>query len=232
MALAIQKESFFWHKVHSITGIIPVGFYMLQHLTLNTFTLAGPERFNGVIHFFETLPSHILLALEVVAIWTPLVFHAVYGLFIVGRSQPNAFTQKYGWSQNRMYSFQRWSGIFIFFFLIYHVLSTTGAKYTQGAETILYDAWQTKLTDHGYIFFVVYLLGILASAYHLSYGVWNFAIRWGITISEEAQLRVQKFALGMFIVVTLMGWSALTGFLIHKPIGPEKYTQVSVPNFQ
>lgn len=217
MAIAVGKESFFWHKVHSLTGIVPVGFYMVQHLTLNSFTLAGPERFDGVIGFFETLPKHILLGLEVTAIWLPLLFHAVYGLFIIGRATPNSSAEKYGFTENRMYTFQRWSGILIFFFLVYHIISTTGVKYTQGVEHILYDAWQTKLTSNGYSIFVVYLIGILASSYHLSFGIWNFAIRWGITISESAQLRVQKFSMGMFIAVTLLGWAALTGFLIHKP---------------
>src|SRR5579885_2364110 len=139
MAVSITKENFFWHKLHSLTGIIPVGFYMLQHLTLNSFSLAGPAYFNGVIGFFEGMPFHFLFLLELVAIWLPLAFHAVYGLFIVSRGQPNYFSSKYGWSQNRMYSFQRYSGIFLFFFLIIHVLMTTGTKYWYGdADHIRY----------------------------------------------------------------------------------------------
>jgi succinate dehydrogenase / fumarate reductase cytochrome b subunit len=165
------------------------------------------------------MPKHILLGLEIVGIWLPLLFHAVYGLFIIGRGKSNYLSEKYKWSQNRMYMLQRWSGIVIFFFLIYHISTTTGAKYAQGAETIYYDAMQAKLTANGYFFFFVYLVGILASAYHLSYGIWNFCIRWGITISEKAQERVQKFSLAFFVLVTLLGWAALTGFLLHKPSG-------------
>src|SRR5438309_4404693 len=103
MALSITKENYFWHKVHSLTGIVPVGFYMLQHLILNSFSLAGPGYFDGVIAFFESTPPHILLVMEVGLIWLPLLFHAVYGIFIVGRAQPNYLSSKYGWSQNRMY---------------------------------------------------------------------------------------------------------------------------------
>jgi len=216
MALALTKENFFWHKVHSLTGVVPVGYYMVQHLVLNSFTLAGPEKFNGVIGFFESLPKHLLLVLEVTAIWLPLLFHAVYGMFIVGRSQTNYFTTKYGWSQNRMYTFQRYSGVFIFFFLMYHVATTTVAKYVTGStEPILYNAWHDKLTAFGGIFFVVYLLGILASSYHFAYGLWNFSIRWGIIISDDAQLKVQRFSLVAFVGLTLIGWAALAGFLIH-----------------
>ncbi|MCC7230115.1 MAG: hypothetical protein IT203_06950 [Fimbriimonadaceae bacterium] len=219
MSLALNRENYVWHKLHSLSGIIPVGFYMLQHLTLNSFTIAGPEKFNGVIQFFESLPKHLLLVLEIVAIWIPLLFHAVYGLFIVNRGQSNYFEGKYKWSQNRMYTIQRWSGLFLFLFLAFHIATTTVAKYIGGSATIIeYAAWQEKLTSYGYALFFVYLLGVLAASYHLSYGVWNFCIRWGITISDKAQLRIQKFSFGMFIAVTLLGWSVLVGFLIHKPV--------------
>ena len=218
MSLAINRENYFWHKLHSLTGIIPVGFYMLQHLTLNSFAFDSPEKFNGVVGFFETLPKHFLLVLEIVAIWLPLLFHAVYGLFIANRGEVNYFNKKYGWSQNRMYTFQRWSGIFLFLFLAYHIATTTIAKYMTGnIKVIEFAAWHEKLTQYGYIFLVIYALGVLTASYHLCYGIWNFCIRWGITISDKAQERIQKFSFGMFIVVTLLGWAALFGFLGHNP---------------
>jgi succinate dehydrogenase / fumarate reductase, cytochrome b subunit len=221
MSLAISRESFFWHKVHSLTGVIPVGFYMVQHLTLNSFSLGGAAKFDAVIGFFEGIPIHILLAMEILIIWLPLFFHAIYGLFITSRAQQNYFTSKYKWSQNRMYAFQRYSGVFLFFFLIYHVISTTVYKYiTHDAEVIKYAAWNKHLTEYGGIFLIVYALGVLAASYHLAYGIWNFCIRWGITISDRAQLRVQKFSLVFFFVLTLLGWGALGGFLMNKSDGP------------
>ena len=223
MSLALNKESFFWHKVHSLTGIIPVGFYMVQHLTLNSFSLGGASKFDSVIGFFDSIPFHLLLVLEIVAIWVPLLFHAVYGIFITSRGESNYFSTKYKWSQNRMYTFQRYSGILLFFFLIYHVASTTGVKYTTGDSTaIYYAAWHAKLTTMPWaaIILPTYLIGVLAASYHLAYGIWNFCIRWGITVSDRAQIRIQKFSLAFFIVITLLGWSSIAGFLMNKPGEP------------
>ncbi|MEZ0324313.1 MAG: hypothetical protein ACAH95_00260 [Fimbriimonas sp.] len=222
MSLALTRESFFWHKVHSLTGIVPVGFYMVQHLTLNSFSLGGAAKFDAVIGFFEGIPIHLLLLLEAVAIWIPLLFHAIYGLFITSRGEVNNyFTTKYKWSQARMYSFQRYSGIFLFFFLIYHVLTTTVNKYLTGnPEVIKYAAWHENLTANGGLLLIVYILGVFFASYHLAYGIWNFCIRWGITISDQAQLRVQKFSLVFFIAITLLGWAALAGFLFNKQEGP------------
>jgi len=218
MSLALNKENFFWHKVHSLTGIVPVGYYMAQHLVLNSYSLAGADKFNGVIAFFESLPKYVLLTVEALGIWLPLLFHAIYGIFIVYRAQPNFIGTKYGWSQNRMYTLQRWTGIIIFAFLCYHVATTTATKYlTNNPESIMFDAWHAKLTSMYGLWLVVYLVGIAASSYHLAYGIWNFCIRWGITISESAQRQVQKVSLVVFLGLTLIGWGALAGFLINPP---------------
>jgi succinate dehydrogenase / fumarate reductase, cytochrome b subunit len=218
MSVALARENYFLHKLHSLTGIIPVGFYMIQHLTLNSFSIAGRDQFNAVIGFFGGMPIHLLLLLEVVAIWFPLAFHGIYGLFITSRAQQNYVGTKYRWSQNRMYTFQRVSGIFIFFFLIYHVTTTTGRTYLTGSrEGIMFDAWHVALTSNFYILLVFYMLGVLASSYHLAYGVWNFCIRWGITISDAAQIKLQKFAAFLFVAVTLLGWLALAGFVVDRP---------------
>jgi len=219
MALAFNKENYALHKLHSLTGVVPVGYYMVQHLALNTFTLAGPQYFNNVIHFFEAMPKHLLLGLEIFGIWIPMLFHAVYGLFINSRGLKNNTVPQYAkYRENRYYSFQRWSGIFIFIFLCYHVASTTGVKmYTNSTESIEYAAMAAKFTANGYIMFVFYALGILTSTYHFSYGLWSFCIRWGITVSEKSQARMFKISGGVFVGLLLMGWAALAGFLIHDP---------------
>lgn len=215
MAVSVRKENFVLHKIHSLTGIVPVGYYVVQHLVLNTFSLAGPTMFNDVIGFFESMPKFLLLAIELVAIWIPLLFHAIYGLFIVDRAQPNYFTRKYKWSQNRMYTLQRWSGIFLFFFLIIHFATTTGYKYLTGnSDVIKFAAWHGKLTEYYGIWLIFYVVGVFVASYHLCYGLWNFCIRWGITVSDKAQVTVQKFSFVAFILLTLIGWGALVGFLI------------------
>jgi succinate dehydrogenase / fumarate reductase cytochrome b subunit len=216
MAVSLARENYILHRIHSITGIVPVGYYMVQHLALNTFSIGGEAKFNGVIEFFEGMPKHFLLAMEVLMIWVPLLFHAIYGLFIVSRAKGNYFSDKYKWSENLMFTLQRASGIVIFAFLIYHVSTTTVAKYiSNDASIIKYAAMQQKLQNPA--IFLAYVVGIAASSYHLGYGLWNFCIRWGITISESAQKKVQKFSGLAAVAITLMGWAALVGFLMHKP---------------
>ncbi|MCU0315679.1 MAG: hypothetical protein MUC92_03710 [Fimbriimonadaceae bacterium] len=227
MLVRLVREDYFWHKVHSLTGIVPVGYYLAQHLLLNTFSLAGASRFNGVIGFFEGMPTHFLLALKIVAIWIPLIFHAVYGIFIISRAEGNYSEKAYKYRENRYYTWQRWSGIFAFFFLCYHMFTTSVAAKIWGVEqTIAYDQWASKLAGptiggvDTYLILVVYMLGILVCTYHLGYGLWNFCIRWGITVSEKAQMAMAKVGFAAFVVLTLFGWVALFGFF--NPIFEKK----------
>ncbi len=212
------RESFFWHKVHSLTGVIPTGFYMVQHLTLNSFALAGPDKFNGVIHFFESMPKHFLFFLKFGVIWPALIFHAVYGLFIISRSEGNYSEASMKFRENRYYTLQRWSGIFAFFFLVYHMASTSVLGQIKGAESIEYASWAERLAAPGgtYLVLLFYVLGVASCSYHFAYGIWNFCIRWGITISESAQQKTAKLSQGVFVGLTFIGILALVGFF--KPI--------------
>jgi succinate dehydrogenase / fumarate reductase, cytochrome b subunit len=226
MAVSLTRENYVMHRIHSITGVMPVGYYMVQHLVLNLNSVASPEKFNGVIDFFESFPKHLLLAVEAGMIWIPLLFHAIYGLFIVSRAENNYFTTKYKWSENRMFFLQRLSGVAVFFFLIYHVLTTTVQKYLSGnADAIKYAAMSDRF--HNPLVLAAYVLGILGASYHLGYGLWNFCIRWGITVTEAAQQRIQKISAVVFVAVTLIGWGALVGFFLHDKTGENPAAPVS-----
>jgi len=115
--------------------------------------------------------------------------------------------------------------------MVHHIIITTANKYVNGDEVIRYAGMHNYFAGTWYGV-PIYVIGVLCASYHLCYGIWNFCIRWGITISERAQMKVQKFAFVMFIVVTLLGWSALVGFLIPKysQTAPSysAYTQSSV----
>lgn len=211
-----MRENYFWHKLHSLTGVIPTGFYLMQHLFLNTFSLAGPEKFNGVIGFFEGMPKHLLYMLKFGVIWPALIFHAVYGIFIVSRANENYTNSAMKYRENRYYWLQRVSGIVAFFFLAYHMATTSVLGQIQGADVIMYDTWASRLSAFGGLVGLFYVIGILASAYHFAYGIWNFSIRWGLAISERAQQNIGKLSMGLFIVVSALGMLALVGFF--KPV--------------
>ena len=47
----------FWlRRLHSLSGIFPIGFFLLEHMFSNAFILLGSEAYNGQIKFLQSLP--------------------------------------------------------------------------------------------------------------------------------------------------------------------------------
>jgi succinate dehydrogenase / fumarate reductase cytochrome b subunit len=196
------------HKLHSLSGIVPLGIFLVQHLTLNSFALASPQHFNAVIDFFnKKMPSHILFVLEWGLIFLPLLFHGLYGLVITAHGQVNV--GRYSYWRNWMYLWQRISGVILIVFIAVHVWGTTISHRLFGAN-IYYDGMVEYFRNPLLVAF--YLVGITSATFHLSNGIWNFCIRWGITVSERAQQACAKVCAVIFVLLTALGWAALFAF--------------------
>lgn len=230
-----MRENYTLHKLHSLTGIIPVGYYLVQHLLLNSFTLAGPQYFNGVIHFFEGIPKHVFYPLKFGIIWGCLLFHAIYGIFIAARAEPNLTKAAYKYRENGYYTWQRITGAIAFLFLCYHMTTTSVATMAKGSPegVITYEVWADKLSSPflgiPFFFFAVYAIGVACSAFHFSYGLWHFCIRWGITVNEKAQETMGKVAKASFVLITILGVAALGGFFLHQPQAEQVEAKATAP---
>ncbi|MGA7784912.1 MAG: hypothetical protein WB997_09745, partial [Candidatus Acidiferrales bacterium] len=72
-------HSFLLRKLHSLTGLIPVGAYMADHLFENSYSLVSPEKYNEASRALQTIPWR--LPLEIGIIWLPILYHAAYGFY-------------------------------------------------------------------------------------------------------------------------------------------------------
>lgn len=77
-SVASQRE-FYLLRLHSLTGVVPLGGFLLEHLWTNASATAGRTAFNEAVGQLQRLPG--LLFLEVFGILLPLTFHAFYGDF-------------------------------------------------------------------------------------------------------------------------------------------------------
>jgi succinate dehydrogenase / fumarate reductase cytochrome b subunit len=192
---SLFRDSFLLHKLHSLSGVLPIGFFMVFHLLANSYSLRGETEFNTVVKVIGYLPFVFLVELAV--IFVPILFHAIYGLFIVAEMQgPGGNVAYYGYGRNWLYWLQRWSGVVALVYITYHVFSTTGhrwmyevtggaAGHEEGFRAIAYEAMAWRFAGWGYTLF--YVLGITAATFHLANGLFNFCIRWGITVGSNAQ---------------------------------------------
>jgi succinate dehydrogenase / fumarate reductase cytochrome b subunit len=207
MANAASKpdSSYFWDKLHSLSGIIPIGAFLAEHFWSNSYALVSPESFNSTAAALEHIPWRV--PVEFCFIWLPIAFHGVYGIEIWWRGKSNAF--QHPWMANWLYTLQRWTGIIAFAFIIWHVW--TERFVTHGISTYAGVAHDFR---HPY-YAAFYVIGILAASFHLGNGIWNFCCKWGIAVTPRAQRAAGWFGASVGLAFTVVGLLIIAGFIYN-----------------
>ncbi len=218
-AKAKFHDPYFWHKLHSLTGILPIGIFLIQHLIANSYALHGDtlvqrvDSYNTVIKVFGYLP--FVAVLEILIIYVPILFHSFYGLFITAYGKYNVGAYSYG--RNWQYTLQRVSGVLALIYIGVHVYNTSIQKYVlewhhqvNPTYAISYQAMAAQNANNWYFLFAA--VGIVATVFHFSSGLWNFCIRWGLTISRRSQIAMGYIAAGVFLIFSTIGLWTLTSF--------------------
>src|SRR6195952_5962807 len=105
-----EGHSFFWHKLHALSGIVPIGAFLVEHIVSNFETWNGPLAYAQQVKFLNSLP--LVRVLEWAFIFIPLAFHACYGVYIGLRGRSNV--NVYPWAGNWGYFTQRITGYLAF----------------------------------------------------------------------------------------------------------------------
>lgn len=200
-----EQRDFFYRRLHSLLGVIPIGLFVVQHLIINHFAVYGEESFNKAASFMGNLP--FVLVLEIFVIYLPILFHAILGVYIVFVAKNNP--GRYGFFRNWMFFLQRITGIITFIFIIVHVWQTR-IQVAMGGVEVNYSLMEGILTQPLYFWF--YIIGVIATVFHLANGLWGFAVSWGITQSPRSQQIATYATLLVFIVVSYIGVRSLIAF--------------------
>jgi succinate dehydrogenase / fumarate reductase, cytochrome b subunit len=213
--MAVRLSStFIFRKLHQLTGIIPLGFFLLEHFYTNSKAMTGPADFNNAVRDLQSIPYVIFI--EIAGIFVPLIYHAVYGLFITWEARPNNLA--YPYPRNWFYTIQRVTGIILFFFITFHVLNfrfglIPGLNELSVAEHPgqAYDIVSREFRNVA--IFVVYLIGITSTVWHLANGLWLFAVDWGVVIGERAQRLTGYACIAIGLVLLAVGINAQVAFI-------------------
>jgi succinate dehydrogenase / fumarate reductase cytochrome b subunit len=219
--MAIKLSStFLLRKLHQLTGIVPLGAFFAVHMYTNSTAMNGAQVFNEHVQDIHHMPY--LIFVEVFGIFIPLLFHSIYGVLISAEARPNVLS--YGYVRNWFYMFQRITGVFLFVFLLFHLLNLRFGlipgleSYGDPVAGNANRAFAIVAAEFKNIAILVfYLLGVIATAWHLAYGVWLFAVDWGIVIGEKAQKYGLYACLGLAAFLSAVGVNAALSFV--KPCG-------------
>jgi succinate dehydrogenase / fumarate reductase cytochrome b subunit len=211
---------FLLRRLHSLTGILPIGGFLLVHFYTNYQAVGpgGPERFNdGVKHLQE---NPVIIFAEILGIGLPILYHAFYGIFLAGEGRWNLGRYRYG--ANWRYAFQRVSGVLLVFFIGYHVWMTrlrtvfSPELFTDnhGHISYAYMAEYLNAVHLGVPVWALYVVGVTAATLHLANGLWGFLIHWGLTTGRRAQRYSAYACAGLGVVLTGFGLTSLFAFVI------------------
>ncbi len=227
-ATGTESTSFFYRhefairRLHSLSGIVPLGAYMVVHLTVNASLLNSVESFQWAVYMIHSL-GKFLEPVAWAVIFLPLLFHAVVGVWIARTGHSN--TDRYKFPNNRRYKWQRVTGMIAFVFLMVHVLHLHGwfhfAAWLEMGQKVgfaqfrPYNAASTLALAMANIGWkVFYLLGVWACVYHLANGLWTAGITWGLWTSAAAHRRAQQvcnaFGVLLLVIGTSAWWASIT----------------------
>ena len=202
-------------RLHSLTGIIPVGAFLFEHILVSNSTAIGangPSAYARQVSFLANLP--LVFFLELFGIWVPITYHALYGFYIWYRGEAN--TVSYPWSGNWMYTLQRWTGGIAFLYIVWHVYTMRFL----GGDLHAHPEWSFGKVQHEVFqtgLFVFYLVGLVAASWHFAYGIWLFSAKWGIVSGDKAQKRLLRVCILFFLVLCGAGFASLYSFRT-KPV--------------
>ncbi|MBI2825061.1 MAG: succinate dehydrogenase cytochrome b558 subunit [Planctomycetia bacterium] len=211
-----SRHEFLILRLHSLTGLFPVGAYMVVHLLTNASVLAGAPAFQRNVDAIHAL-GPVLPLVEWTFIFLPIIFHAVVGVMIVRSGRSNA--SRYNYAGNIRYTLQRATAWIALVFIAWHVFHMHGLIHN--------DYWMNNLAKPLYggqfdaeratssvalalaplAARIAYAIGVGACVYHFANGLWTMGITWGLWQSAAAQRRANWLcgAIGLLVLAVAIG---------------------------
>jgi len=196
-------RDFILARLGSLLAVAPLGVWVLMHLWHQLAAWRSPEAWQ------EAVEGHVngaTTALVFVVVLGPLLWHTIWGAARMFRSRPDV---RLGWFSNVRYVLQRLSAIGLLFFLGAHLwLAWIEPRFVNGSPESFEDI-SRHMRFHAPTL-VVYLLGVLAIAYHLANGLWSFlTMGWGATVSKSGIAWMERVSLVLFFLLLIVGWFAV-----------------------
>ena len=201
--------------IMSVTGVFLI-LFLIVHLTVNSFLMAGSDAFNEAAHFMATNP--VIMVIEpLLAIG--FIVHIIYSVYITLQNQrlrPVHYKkidrrESTTWPSRNMFIL----GAFILIYLVIH-LSNFFWKIKFGhVDTVMVNGTEmhnlyglvSSLFINWWWYDLIYILGAIFLALHLSHGFWAAfqSLGWN---NDLWRIRLKRIAY-VFAVIMGVGFSTI-----------------------
>ena len=206
-----MHTTFYLRRLHSLCGLVVLGFFIIEHIATNSVAMAGPAIFNGVMGMVEEIPKPIFYSIEIGMYAIPILFHGIYGIYIA--LQANNNPRRFGYLRNWNFTLQRWTAWFLVVFLIWHVgylrIYIKGVTGTPISFELLQNMFQNPVVA------VLYVLGMWAAIFHFCNGITTFCMTWGITKGPRSQNVISVISMLMCAGLCLLTLAFMSSYFIY-----------------
>ena len=203
-----KDREFYWRRLHSLLGIIPVGLFLTQHLVVNHFATRGEEAFNNATSFMESLTIcyflrdfHHFLTINV-----PCFLWYLYCIY--SKKQPEKLWYIY------VTGCSFYNALLEFFLLssLHGMYFETRFQAAIGAKEVNFDMMAEILSNPWMLGF--YIVGVIAATFHFANGIWSFLVSWGITQSPQSQ-QIATYVTLVILLSVICSWCSAIALLAY-----------------
>jgi succinate dehydrogenase / fumarate reductase cytochrome b subunit len=214
----VREHYFLLRRLHSLSGIVPFGGFLLMHMFLNSRAAQGRAQYQWVPDTLDQIPY--LWAIEIFGLLLPMLFHAGLGVIIAVNADYGGPAKMRSNAEHWGFIFQRASGVALLVLLVTHLVQTwwvhmalkLPAMLHPGTEPGAFDIYCHKnhLFNRG-AWIVVYALFVVLAAFHFGNGLFNFAFKWGFATSRASQRGALALGIGTALLCIVLGFSSIWG---------------------
>src|SRR5262249_32885853 len=127
-------------RLQLLTGVVPLGLFLISHLAVNSRALSGPEAYQRSVEAIARVP--LLKLIELLAIGLPIAAHVALGARIATTRQA-AFEP--AWPNDRARWIQRGTGIYLSIYVVFHVWAIRLSPARLAGQKPLFDLMAAQL---------------------------------------------------------------------------------------
>jgi succinate dehydrogenase / fumarate reductase, cytochrome b subunit len=200
---APSRSNFISERLGSALAIVPLSVWTINHLWNNLAAFqGGPAWQTAVTEYPHPLAEGITLAVVLL----PLAWHTLWGLARIFQTRPNY--PRYGYFANLKFILQRLAGLGLLAFLGAHLwLAFLEPRLVKGRVEPFADIAHEMHFHMPTL--AVYILGVLAIAYHVANGLQTALMTWGVAVTKASLRKWELVAWAIFLLTLAMGWGAI-----------------------
>lgn len=202
----------------AVSGVVFI-LFVLAHMYGNLKAFSGHDAYNEYAEHLRTIGTPMLpyagaLWILRVGLLIALVVHVFCAVALTKRAvkaRPVKYQVKRNVSSSLSSRTMRWGGVTILLFLIWHLLQftilkvdiTNGSRGNDDPYNLLVGAF----ADQSWWMTVIYLIAMLALAFHLHHGTFSACQTLGLTNTAASRARARTF--GWIVAIVIAGGFSL-----------------------